>query len=233
MSEILLTHEWQGLPVTLQPLDAVVMPQTPNGSFILAYLNKTGQNSRGSLTYTSGGGGPVTLPVSALTDLPSIWIDNWRGNQLKLTNTSTAAVDIWIRAFGVGVVGLSCSQLTAPVTISTTECVQGTTTANAMRVVLSTPSTTDLTTMAIIAGPPGQDGSNAYVVALNATADTGPGIEAPSPPPGLHATTKSNTYTFAFSTEIEAEVYVANFSQAGTAAVKVTLEDQANPEVGT
>ena len=49
------TPGWTGTPMTLAYHDSASMPQTPNGSTVLAWQNTGTQNSDGTLAVTSGG----------------------------------------------------------------------------------------------------------------------------------------------------------------------------------
>jgi hypothetical protein len=215
---------WSGAPVTLQVNDSVSMPQTPNGSMVLAYFNRSTENNLGTLTYTSGGSQPEPLVVPALAKQPSILVQNWMANNLNLTNTSAnSATPIWVEAFGPGLPGQSCLNLTVgkPITISTTQCATGTASPNWMQLVF-TSNTANLSVLAIIGGPQDSSGNNAYVIALNSpSGNTGPGTGAP-PPPGFYATTSGNAYTYQFNWG-SSTLYVANMSPATAAAVQVTL----------
>lgn len=78
-----------------------------------------------------------------------------------------------------------------------------------------------LAVVAIIGGPRGRDGNNGYLIALNASADTGPS-PLPAPPPGYYATTTANSYAFRFNWGAST-IFVASMSPDTTLSVVVTL----------
>src|SRR5262245_53809504 len=107
------TPNWNGAPLTLAVNDSASMPQTTNGSMVLAYQNKATQNNMGTLILTSGGGAPTSLDVPALANQPSVLVNNWKANNLNLTNVSAnSATPIWIEAFGPGISGFTALTLT-------------------------------------------------------------------------------------------------------------------------
>lgn len=217
-----VSPNWTGAPLTLQVNDSATMPQTPNGSLVLAYFNQATTNNLGTLTYTSGGSVPVALSVPALVKQPSILVQNWRANDLKLTNTSAqAATPLWIGAFGPGLPGV-CNKLVigTPMPLTTAQCAIGIASPSWMQLVMASQSG-GLSIMTVVGGPQDPSGDNAYVFALNSDRDTGPGTGTP-PPPGYYATTIGNSLTYEFSWA-SSTVYVANMSPSTALPVNVTL----------
>ena len=216
--------KWTGAPTTLQTGDSVTMPQTPNGSLVVAYFNRATQNNQGTLTYTSGASVPVSVPVPALALQPSLLVMNWLANNLTLTNTSAnSATPIWVEAFGPGLPGQTCSPLVVgtPLPLTTVQCAKGTAKPNWMQLVL-TSNTATLSVITFIGGPQDPAGNNAYVFALNSPyGDTGPGTGAAAPP-GYYATVAGNSLTYQFNWG-SSTVWVANLSPATAAPVSVLL----------
>ena len=208
---------WTGAPQTLAYHDSVTMPQTPDGSMILGYWNTSGQNNDGTLALTSGGAPPLFLDVPALANQPSLLVQNWKANDLKLTNLSAnTATPIRVQAFGPGIPGTQ----PAPLTIGTAkqlavlQTAQGTAKPNWMQLVLES-NTDTLTIVALVGGPlDPSSGTNGYVFALNFSGSTAP--------PGYTAVTGGNTYTYQFNWG-SSSVFVANMSPQTAAPVKVTL----------
>src|SRR5262245_59283468 len=80
-----INANWTGAPTTLMPGNNVNLPQTPNGSVVFAYLNRSTMSNLGTLSLTSGGSSPQFLPVPALANQPSILVNNWQANNLSVT----------------------------------------------------------------------------------------------------------------------------------------------------
>src|ERR1700733_205147 len=94
-------NDWNGSPLTLAQHDSALMPQTANGSMVVAWQNVATQNNDGALILTSGGGAPQPFDAPQLALAPTILVQNWGANDLKITNTSlAAATPIWIEAYG-------------------------------------------------------------------------------------------------------------------------------------
>src|SRR5829696_9137987 len=92
---------WNGAPLVLQVNQSAAMPQTPDGSMVLSYINTATLNTLGELAMTSGGGAPETLFAQAQATQPGIVVRNWRANNLKITNVSlNAATPIRVQAIG-------------------------------------------------------------------------------------------------------------------------------------
>ncbi|MDQ1470765.1 MAG: hypothetical protein QOJ99_2245 [Bryobacterales bacterium] len=216
---------WNGSPVTLNPGQNVNLPQTTNGSMVLVYQNMATQNNNGQLSLTSGGAQPTFLPVPALANQPSVDINNWQGNNLSITNISVpgSATPIWVAAVGPGIPGVVSSALPmdgSAISLSTGQSAQGNALPRYMQLNLQSNAGT-LTIFAVIGGPANNSGQNAYMVAVNATSNTGPGTGV-NPPAGYYATTTSNVYSYVFNWGSSA-VFVANESPSTAAAASISV----------
>jgi len=222
---------WNGAQMQLQQHASVNMPQTPNGSMVFVYMNQATMNNAGQLSLTSGGSQPVFLPAQALANAPSIYVRNWSGNNLGVTNTSAqTATPILIAAYGPGMPGQTPLPLPSngtAVSLVTGRSAQGNALAQYMQLALQA-TTSGLTIMAVVGGPLDETGNNAYVIQLNAAANTGPGGGPAGPPPvtpapdGYYATTTSNNYGFNFNWGAFS-VYVVDLSPINTAAATVSM----------
>lgn len=208
---------WTGTPTTLAVDDSVAMPQTPNGSMVFAYENKSDGNNDGMLVITSGGSDPVDLDSPAGLKQPKILVKNWGANNIKITNVSANQdTPIWVEAAGPG---LSPKPSTLPigtaVKLDTYTAAQGTTKPSYMQLKL-TSNTGDLTVVAVTGGPADASGNNASVYALN-----WPG----GPPPadlGYTKVTGGNSLTTQFNWGASV-IWVANMSPSTATAVTVIL----------
>jgi len=217
---------WSGAPLTLQQFDQAVMNQAPNGSLVFEYLNVTVTTNAGALSLTSAGSPTKYLQAPALIFRPGIFINNWQGNNLNVTNTSTASnTPIYIAAIGPGLPGISPSKLTAnapAVTLPIFAAAQGIAQSNNNILQLQASAST-ITIFVIVGGPTDATGNNAYVVAVNDSVDgnTGPGTGIPAPE-GYYATTTSNGYSFPAPWP-GATLFVANLSPATSVQATVRL----------
>lgn len=222
---IAANSNWNGTPTPLAVNGSVTMPQTPNGSLVLGYLNQSQFNNMGRLTLTSGGSAPLDLPVPPLLRMFNILVGNWQANNLVLSNTSdNANTPLLVEAFGPGIPGVPLLQLplAKPLQLAVTQAAQGTAQPRWMRLRLTGNQPATLETLAIVGGPPNADGNNAYVIALNADATTGP--PGPNPArPGYYATTTGNSYDFLFSWS-SSLVYVVNMSSQTASPATVLLQ---------
>jgi hypothetical protein len=215
---------WNGSPITLLVDQNVVMPQTPNGTVVFAYFNQSTQNNGGALSVTSGGNVPTTLQVPAGALQASIWMHNWKADNLSVTNISANQnTPIWIAAFGPGISGQFPVALPTDgksVPLAPAQAAQGDALPQWMQLVMQSNSPA-LTIFAIIGGPADASGNNGYVVAVNASSNTGPqtGKQAPV---GYYATTVSNSYAFPFNWG-SSLVYVVNLSPATGAGAQGIL----------
>jgi len=203
----------------------VNMPQTPNGSMVFAYQNNTTMTNQGTLSLTSGGGAPQFLPVPALANQPSILINNWQANNLSVTNVSPTGTNtpIWIEAIGPGLPGLTPVNLPVDGTtvgLVTYQAAQGTALPRYMQLILQANSGS-LTIFSVIGGPTDASGNNAYVMSVNAVANTGPGTGV-QPPAGYYATTTSNYFTYQFNWGSSA-IFVANISPSTAALSSISV----------
>jgi hypothetical protein len=214
---------WTGAPTTLVPGNNVNLPQTTNGSLVFAYQNMSTMNNQGTLSLTSGGSPPQFLNAPALANQPSILINNWQANNLSVTNVSPTGSNtpIWIEALGPGLPGLTPSTLPVDgttVALATYQAAQGTALPRWMQLIMQANSGS-LTIFAVIGGPTDASGNNAYVMSVNATANTGPGTGMP-PPAGYYATTTSNYFTYQFNWG-SSTIFVANISPSTAALANV------------
>ncbi|RUW46367.1 hypothetical protein EOA32_31770 [Mesorhizobium sp. M1A.F.Ca.ET.072.01.1.1] len=200
LGQSLTATDWDGSPTTLAVRDGVSMPQTPNGSMILAFQNASLMNNAGKLALTTGSSQPQFLPAPALVLQPTVLIKNWQANNLNLTNVSTAVkTPIWIAAYGPGI-GATPATLTAghPVSVAVYTTLQAVTSPQYMQLSFQANSG-GLCLFAFLGGPQDANGNNAYAIALNSQyGDTGPGHPMPAPP-GYYATAGGNTYGFEFN----------------------------------
>jgi hypothetical protein len=173
---------------------------------------------------TSGGSTPTLLDAPALSAQPGVLVNNWHANNLSVTNVSlNQQTPIWISAFGPGVPGQTSMRLPTngtPVPLATGQSAQGTALPQYMQLGMQSATPT-LCIFGIIGGPTDATGNNGYVIAVNASANTGPGTGNP-PPTGYFATTTSNAYSFQFNWG-GATVYVVNLSPATASGAQVLL----------
>jgi hypothetical protein len=213
---------WDGSPIVLEPAASVMMPQAPNGSIIVSYLNQAQQNYAGTLAVMSGSQPPTILAAPALTNTPGILANNWQGRDLRLTNVSEAPMTpILVAAYGPGLGPRPAPLNTGtPLQLPVGGAAQGTTNPNWVQLVFSV-NATNLETLAFVGGPPDANGNNAYVIALNAPSDTGPGTGIPAPP-GYFATSARDSYAYEFNWGV-APIYVVNLSSTTAPPVTVVL----------
>jgi hypothetical protein len=215
---------WNGIGTTIAVNQSLGMPQTPNGTTILGWVNQAPSNNFGQLSATSGGSAPSILDAPPLAAQPSLLMNNWQGNNLNVTNISVNNdTPIWVCLYGPGIPGQSPMALKTdgtPLGLATGQSALATALPQFMRLVLSGTSP-KLCIFAIIGGPADAIGNNGYVIAVNATANTGPGTGM-TPPAGYYATTTSNIYPFQFNWG-SSKIYVVNMSPATSSSAQVTL----------
>jgi hypothetical protein len=215
---------WNGAPLLLSTNQNAVMPQTPNGTMILAYWNLSTQNNAGTIAITSGGGEPSFRPAPALLNQPYVWMNNWQTNDLSVTNVSANDdTPIQIQAIGPGVPGTTPLPLPLGPTgqqLGYGKTAMGTALPQAMQLVIRSMDST-ASTVGIIGGPQDGSGNNGYVIAVNYPNDSGPGTGT-APPAGYYATTTSNSYTLSFRWG-SAQIFVANLSSLNAAPVQISL----------
>jgi hypothetical protein len=214
---------WNGSPTVLLTSQNTVMPQTPNGTTIFAATNQSTLNNQGQIALTSGGGAPVILDVPALTSQPTIQINNWKANNLSVTNISANNnTPILVQAVGPGIPGITPQSLVVGTALSLAmgQCGQGNALPQYMQLVIQVTGPT-LGIVGLIGGAPDSSGNNGYVIAVNASSNTGPGTGVPAPA-GYYATTTSNTYAYQFNWGSSA-VFVSNLSPSTAQTVSLLL----------
>jgi hypothetical protein len=210
-----MTSMWDGAPLTLAQNEQAIMPQTPNGSAVLAWLNMATQNNSGTLALTTDGTAPQMLEAPALMTAPNIVARNWHGADLRLTNISAdPSTSIWIQMLGLRLPGVKPIPLPldTPTIITSLQTAEGRGLSD-MQLILQT-NTNDLTIVAIVGGPMDSSGNNAYLFALN--------FPVGAAPPGYTAVTSSNSYTYQFNWGISA-IFVTNLSGGNSAPTQVVL----------
>lgn len=219
-----VADDWDGSPLVLAVNQNAVMRQTPAGSMVLAYLNVATQNNLGELAVTSGGSAPAFLYADALGTQPGVLVNNWRANDLSITNVSAnAATPIRIQAIGPGMPGTKPVPLptgSPGVALASGQSAEGDTQPRWMQLVVQATSGARVV-VAVIGGPADSTGNNAYVIAVNAASTTGPPGTA-APPPGYYATTTDNAYTLTFNWQ-GARLFVANLSSSAAAPATILL----------
>ncbi|MGH6847565.1 MAG: hypothetical protein ACREC0_09040 [Methylocella sp.] len=216
---------WNGSPTQLLVNQNIVMPQTPNGTLILAATNQTKGNCQGQLSITSGGVAPVFVDLQANANQPTIEINNWKANNLSLTNISlNNDTPILVQAVGPGIPGTTPQPLVigTPLPLGFGQFAQGNASPQYMQLVLQSTGPT-LGIIGFIGGPADNAGINGYVVTVNdsVNGNTGPGTGKPAPA-GYYATTASNSYAYTFNWGSSA-VFAANLSPLTAASVSVLL----------
>jgi hypothetical protein len=201
LGQSLANGNWDGSPVELAVRDSVAMPQTSDGSMIVAFQNASEMNNAGKLAMTSGSSPPRFLIAPALALQPTILINNWQANNLNLTNISVNTnTPIWIAAYGPGM-GSPPTPLPTTgdaVTVAVDSTLKAVTLPQYMQLGFHANSA-GLCLFAFIGGPQDTKGNNAYTIALNSQyGDTGPGHATPAPA-GYYATVGGNNYTFEFN----------------------------------
>lgn len=213
---------WDGMPITLKPNDNVNLPQTTTGSMAVVAQNTSGQNSTGQLTITSGGAIYASPTLDGLANQPTVIANNWNGNNLSITNTSLPGSNnpIWVSAVGPGLGGLKPAALPMDgklIQLGTGKAAGGNAIPTFMQLMVQSTAGT-LSVVVVIGGPADSTGNNVKVIALNASANTGPG--GATPPAGYYATTVNNTYLLNFNWG-SAYVFVANESPLTAADISV------------
>lgn len=217
-----INKTWDGSPITLNPNDNVNLPQSTNGSMVLAYQNMATVNNAGTLSVTSGGNLQF-LPAPALANAPSILVNNWGGNNVSVTNVSVpgSKTPIWVSAVGPGLAKKPPVNLPTDgsmISLASAAQAQGNAIPRWMQLIMQA-SSGDYTLVVIVGGPADSSGNNAYVIGLNAASNTGPNTGV-NPPPGFYATSTGNLYTFQFNWGSSA-IFVANESPSTGADVSV------------
>ncbi|HYW09549.1 MAG TPA: hypothetical protein VE913_21485 [Longimicrobium sp.] len=214
---------WNGQPTVLLANQSASMPQTPNGTTILAATNQATLNNAGMLAITSGGAQPQTPTIPALANQPTILTNDWQANNLSLTNISiNTATPILVQAVGPGIPGITAQPLVigTALPLAFGQVAQGNTSPQYMQLVIQVNAPT-LGVVGVIGGPQDGSGNNGMVIAVNAVANTGPNTGV-TPPQGFYATTTSNTFTFSFNWA-GASVFVANLSPSTAQSVSILI----------
>jgi hypothetical protein len=222
LGQQLTNSTWNGQPTTLLQNQSVSMPQTTNGTMIFAATNQATVNNQGDLGITSGGGVPQFLTVPALANQPTVLINNWQANNLNVTNTSPAtATPILVQAIGPGLPGITpvALEIGKTLELAAGQVAQGNASPQYMQLVITSNSPT-LGIIGIIGGPQDASGNNGYIIAVNASANTGPG--GATPPAGYYATTTSNAYAFPFNWG-SSVVFAGNLSPSTSQVVSLFL----------
>jgi hypothetical protein len=222
LGQQLTNTTWNGQPTTLLQNQSVGMPQTTNGTMIFAATNQATVNNQGDLGLTSGGGAPQFITIPALANQPTVLISNWQANNLNVTNTSPAtATPILVQAIGPGLPGITPLSLEIGKTLEVGpgQVAQGNASPQYMQLVITSNSPT-LGIIGIIGGPQDASGNNGYIIAVNASANTGPG--GATPPAGYFATTTSNAYAFPFNWG-SSVVFAGNLSPSTAQVVSLFL----------
>lgn len=219
---------WDGSPLVINPNDSVNMKQTTDGSMVLAYQNTSPMNNQGTLAVTSGGLPPTILVAPALANQPSVLINNWKGNNLSVTNISVPGTNtpIQIQAIGPGFPGIKPLALSTAATLNMSpgQTAQGNALARLMQLVFQL-NTGQLGVFVVMGGPADPaTGNNARMVAVNAAQEAGPNTNQPTvqPPPGYYATTTGNYYYFQFNWG-SSTIFIANLSGSTAAPAQITL----------
>lgn len=84
----LLMSAWSGNPSFI-PSDGLQMAPTPNGSLILGFFNSDPKNNDGQVSVSSGGGFFQQFDAPAQQAAPVLFVHNFQGNNLNVSNTST------------------------------------------------------------------------------------------------------------------------------------------------
>jgi len=212
---------WNGAATTLQVNQQVFLPQTPDGTVFVAALNAAANPSQAEIVLTSGGGAPTMAGLPAFAALPWVETANFHRNNLSITNISAVATTpVLVEAVGPGIPGVTPVALPdgTPVALGPGQGAQGATSSPTLQLLVQATGPT--TAVVGVIGGPSAGGTNGKVIAVSATANTGPG--GPPPPSGYYATTTANEYSLTFSGDGQ-PVFVANLSFSATSTATVTL----------
>ena len=216
--------DWDGARLVLSPDQNANMPQTVNGTMVVTYQNMSTQNNQGDISLTSGGSTPAFYKVAAGANQPSFLIDNWKANNLSITNISpNAETPIAIQAIGPGLPGdgTAAHRHRAAGSGARAWATGQSTAAPQWRQLVLQCNAATTVVVALIGGPPDAEGQNGYLFALNYPTDSGPGTGV-APPAGYYATTTSNSYVFPFNWG-SAALFLTNLSSANAHAVTIVL----------
>ena len=224
-SALTVTTTWDGSPLALAVNDQAQMPQTPDGTLILAAINQS-PNSQGTLAVSSGSQSVPVPPLPAGATAPWVSANNFGANNLKLTNISTnQSVKIQIQGVGPGIPGVTPTNLPqlTPTTVAPGAVVSGATNPAQMQLQIQN-SSGNSAVVGIVGGPQDPTGNNGYVIGLNFPQTAGPGTSNPSgtPQAGYYATTTGNSYTFSFNWN-GGSIFAGNLSSSQATSVTLTL----------
>lgn len=212
-----VTTDWDGSRMTLEVNQSVTMVQTPNGTMLFAWENVSLQNNQGALMVTSGSSLPTPLNAYALTYQPCTWVNNWKANNLTVTNVSAnATTPIVIQAYGPGLGSALTLEASTPLQVASGQAATGTVLPQNYQLVMQVSGGV-LGVIVVIGGPLDDKGNNGYVF----------GVNVPSLPPASgcpttynhKSTTNTYVYTFNWGSSV---IYVANMS-ASSVVVTLTL----------
>ncbi|HEU4885760.1 MAG TPA: hypothetical protein VFT45_26225 [Longimicrobium sp.] len=220
-----VTSTWDGSPLTLAVNDQAQMPQTPDGTLILAAIDLS-PNSQGTLAVSSGSQPFPVPPLPAGATAPWVAANNFGANNLKATNVSSnQSVTIKIQAVGPGIPGVTPANLPqlSPTSLAPGAVAAGNTNPAQMQLQIQNPSGNSAV-IGIVGGPQDDTGNNGYVIGLNFGQTAGPGTSNPSgkPQQGYYATTTGNSYTFSFNWN-GGNIFVGNVSSSQASNVTLTL----------
>jgi hypothetical protein len=208
---------WTGTPTVLKLNDQVNMPQTPNGTVIVAAINQATLNNQGQIAITSGGSTVQDPTLDFGATAPWTYSNNYQASNLTITNISAQdATPIQVQAIGPGIPGVTPGSLVigTPFTLNFGAVAQGGTNPQNMQLkIQNNTSTTSI--VGVIGGPQDSSGSNGKVIAVNWP-------QGMPTPPGYFAVSNSNTYTLNFNW-MGGAIFVGNLSSSNAAAVVLTL----------
>ncbi|HET7234002.1 MAG TPA: hypothetical protein VFJ16_28580 [Longimicrobium sp.] len=205
---------WNGSPQTLAKDGQVSMPQTPNGTVIVAAINKATLNNEGTIAITSAASPVIEqlLPFGATA--PWTLNKNYRANNLNITNISEHAdTPILVQAIGPGIPGVTPKSIVigTPIDVAYGEVVQGPTKPQNMSLTIQTNSST--TTVVGVIGGPAANGENGKVIAVNFSGDK---------PEEYYAVSATNSYRLNFNWN-GGQIFVGNLSSSQADKVTLTL----------
>jgi len=207
--------DWDGSPTTLAWHESAAMPQTVDGSMIVAWLNIAEQNNDGTLAMSSAAGQPEFHDAPAGTTVPSTIARNWKGQNLKLTNVSgNNTTPISVQAYGPGLPGTTQALLKAraePLSMAPGFTAKVRAPPRLTQLIMQADSG-DLAIVALLGGPPDSSGNNAFIF----------GINFADPKPDIYTSvTTGNTATFSF--RWTTRIFVVNLSPSNSEPVQVSL----------
>jgi hypothetical protein len=211
------TNNWTGTPTKLAVNDNVNMPQTPNGTVIVAAINQATLNNQGQIAITSGGSTVDDPTLDFGATAPYAYTHNYQASNLSITNISAQSdTPIQVQAIGPGIPGVTPDTIVigTPKELKFGAVANGATNPQNMQLkIQNNTSTTSI--VGVIGGPQDSSGSNGKVIAVNWPQGT-------PKPDGYFAVSNSNSYTLNFNW-MGAAIFVGNLSSSNAANVSVTL----------